>query len=436
MPLKSRIKAIADYATRSVFSYITRGRRWGYGDAENKTNSAQARLRLTFVQFGDYRETFERFRNGGAETYYAQRYTVDYVESLAELKNIEAVCVINLSNEAPMAELSPGLWCGAVQLYPPGGSPATSSLLDMVAATRPTHLIVSSPFAPLIRFGVLQNYQVLPIFADSFSGSGLKQRVYNARLAWVLSDPRIPVIGNHNLAASLDLIRIGVDPEKVVPYDWPALISPHAFSSKLAPAASQTFRFLYVGMLNVQKGVGDLIQAIAELRKENANVALSLIGVGDEEEFKTLSIKLNVCDRVKFLGKCTHAQVQAAMREHDAIVVPSRHTYPEGLPMTLYEALCSRTPILASDHPMFALRIRDGFSALVFRAESPANLALRARELMSSPKMYEELSRNAEAAAKNYLCPLKWDRLLTTWLEGDTNAILMNSIASIDAGSY
>lgn len=43
--------------------------------------------RLTIVQFGDYAEAFWRFANGAAEAYYAQRYTVDFVASLATEKS-------------------------------------------------------------------------------------------------------------------------------------------------------------------------------------------------------------------------------------------------------------------------------------------------------------------------------------------------------------
>jgi len=44
------------------------------------------------------------------------------------------------------------------------------------------------------------------------------------------------------------------------------------------------------------------------------------------------------------------------MRSADAIVIPSRHEYPEGLPLTIYEALAARTPIVASDHQCFSAR--------------------------------------------------------------------------------
>jgi glycosyltransferase involved in cell wall biosynthesis len=84
--------------------------------------------------------------------------------------------------------------------------------------------------------------------------------------------------------------------------------------------------------------------------------------------------------------------------------------------MTLYEALCTRTPLLTSDHPMFVLKIRDGYNALVFPERNPAGLANRIEELWRSPELYSRLSANALAAADAYLCPLKFDALISGFL--------------------
>ena len=52
-------------------------------------------LRVTLVQFGDFAEAFWRFANGGAETYYAQKYTFDFIASLAARIDIEAITLVS-----------------------------------------------------------------------------------------------------------------------------------------------------------------------------------------------------------------------------------------------------------------------------------------------------------------------------------------------------
>jgi glycosyltransferase involved in cell wall biosynthesis len=255
------------------------------------------------------------------------------------------------------------------------------------------------------------------MFADSFRASGLKASVQYQLLALLLNDRSIELVANHNLAASLDLKRIGVDPSKIVPFDWPALISPRSYEPKTAPPGTRPFRLIYVGALIETKGVGDAIKAVSKLHKRGRQVELTIIGRGEPERFKKLAIAEQVEQHVLFLGSRSHAEVLAAMRDHDAVLVPSHWAYPEGLPMTLYEALCTRTPLLASDHPMFAVKIHDRFNALVFPEREPAAFADCIDELASSPELYAKLSHAAEEAAEDYLCPLKYDRLISDFLD-------------------
>lgn len=93
--------------------------------------------------------------------------------------------------------------------------------------------------------------------------------------------------------------------------------------------------------------------------------------------------------------------------------------------MTIYEALCTRSPLLASDHPMFALKIRDRRNALVFPERNPMALAQRIDELASSPQLYAELSNAGAEAEQGYLCPLKYDRLISDFLDPARRAGLL-----------
>jgi glycosyltransferase involved in cell wall biosynthesis len=385
--------------------------------------TGRGQARVVFVQYGDYSDAYNRLQQpGGDETYYAQRYTIDFVAQLAESHAVDCITVVTFSRNEPLTELAPRLRTAGVDLYPESGGARHNELIRAVEKLDPTHLIVSAPIVPLMRWGLGQGIPVLPLFADSFRGTGLRNQVRNLRLAYVLNDPRIRYVANHNLAASLELARIGVSANKIVPYDWPAVTSPKEFPAKTAPTGEHPFKLVYVGQVNEQKGVGDLIHAVAELTRSGQQTVLNIIGARYDESLPDLAKQLGVADRVTFLGTRTHPEVRRAMRESDAVVVPSRHEYPEGLPMTLYEGLCARTPLIVSDHPMFKLRIKAYENALVFAAGSPAALAARVRELSSDPDLYQRLSQNAERAAEGYLCPLKWDRLIAAWLDPQSSS--------------
>lgn len=380
--------------------------------------------RMTFVQFGDYAEGYHRVTSGEGANYYAQKYTVEHMGSLAARDDVASVHVLTFATDAAEERLDNGVVASGLQLYVEGHKARHDELIAAVAATDPTHLVVAAPLVPLIRWALGRGVTVLPLFADSFQGSGLRVLLRNRRLAFVLNHPGIEFVANHNLASSLDLARIGVDEAKIVPFDWPAIVTPADWPAKTLPGADRPLRLLYVGMIMETKGIGDAISAVAELRRRGRPTELTVIGSGDQPPFEDLARREGVSDSVHFIGRKPHAEVLEAMHGHDLVLIPSRHEYPEGLPMTIYEALCTRSPVVVSDHPMFALRIRHGVNAMVHRAGDPGSLADRVLEVLDTEGLYQRLSDDAVRVADGYLCPLKWDRLVSAFLDPTERAAL------------
>jgi glycosyltransferase involved in cell wall biosynthesis len=398
------------------------------GRAAVRTAKA-VKTRLTMVQYGDYAEAYHRFAAGGAETYYAQRYTVGHMSQLARSPHIEDVTIIHVDGVRAAERLDNGITSIGMKLYE-GDKPARfDELVALVAARQPTHLVVASPIIPLLKWGLDRKLRVLPLLADSFRQSGTKAFLKAQLLALTLGAPAIELVANHSIAAALDLVRIGVPADKVAPFDWPAVISPHAKPAKQAPSPTRRWRILYVGMLMETKGVGDVIRAVRLLRDRDIACSLTLIGGGETDRFRRLTEELNLADNVEFAGRRPHDVVMQEMHDHDVLVVPSRHEYPEGLPMTLYEGLCSRTPLVVSDHPMFALRMRDGVNCVVFPERDAAALAAAIVRLRDDRQLYEQLSRDAEKHAEEYLCPLKWDRLITAFVDDELHTLRAFTLA-------
>jgi glycosyltransferase involved in cell wall biosynthesis len=111
--------------------------------------------------------------------------------------------------------------------------------------------------------------------------------------------------------------------------------------------------------------------------------------------------------------------VPVTMRAADAVIIPSRHEYPEGLPLTIYEALAARTPIIASDHPMFRGALAHEETALVFPAGDVGALADAIRRLTTDAALYALLSENSERAWEALQLPVAWGELIERWLADD-----------------
>jgi len=158
--------------------------------------------------------------------------------------------------------------------------------------------------------------------------------------------------------------------------------------------------------------------------------------VGDEGRFRAQADALEIQGHVSFWGRLSHTEVLEQMHRHDVVLVPSRHEYPEGLPATLYEALCCRTPLVISDHPMFRLRLRPERDALTFTAGRPGELAAQLERLATDAHCYARLSRASAAAAERYLCPLQWHELIERWLRDTPEDAASLASYSLASGRY
>jgi glycosyltransferase involved in cell wall biosynthesis len=372
-------------------------------------------MRVTIVQHaGDYREAYRRIESTGQETYYAQRYSIDSVAALVSQGH--SVTFITALTERPFDEVLENgvraVGAGFTQNF------AESLLTNLVAEHKPERLIINTPRLHLLRWATAQSIRTLTVLADSFAPKGLRDRIRNARLSGLLKKKSFEWVCNHGLKSCLSLRSIGINPDKIIPWDWPPMITPSPQAKQLQTESQ--LGVLYAGMIDEKKGIGDTVRALSILKKNGVKIRLRAVGGGDIDRFVDLAKTLGVEDRVEFLGLVPHASVLKEMQSADVVVVPSRHEYPEGFPMTIYETLCSRTPLVASDHPMFRANLQHDTNAWIFPAGDADALARGIQTLVSDAGRYERLSAASAEAWSRLQLPVKWGELLSRWLkDGD-----------------
>jgi glycosyltransferase involved in cell wall biosynthesis len=297
----------------------------------------------------------------------------------------------------------------------------------------PTHLLVHGPMPALIRWALRQPMALGVVMADSFANPFYRWWRFRS-LPRLLRHPRVTLIANHGLNAARAVVDIGVPADRVLAWDYPHVRTPDLFPPKPAPGPAPR-QLLYVGSISAKKGVGDLLRAMA-LLKGRQDVRLTVAGGGQVDRFARLADKLGLSDAVRFLGLVPNGEIPALMHAADAVVVPSRHSFPEGLPLTLYEALASRTPVIASDHPMFAGHLDDGESAILFPAGRPRALADAIDRLFSDASVYARVSQGAPAAWARMQNPVKWGDMIDHWVgdgPADRDWLAAHSVASLAA---
>ncbi|WP_421655043.1 glycosyltransferase [Leptothermofonsia sp. ETS-13] len=377
-----------------------------------KTRSS-TRRRVLFVQYaGDYREAVNHLNQGGNETYYAQRYSVNTMAEISQ--QVEEMTVLVCHTDEPYNEVLEN------RVRAIGSGFATNvpvkELIKLVEQQKPTHLIINTPILELVQWAIRNKVKTLALLADSFQATGVRSTLKNYFLGRLLNHPQIDWVANHGTNACRSLRAIGVNPNKIIPWDWPHVITPDNFTPKQLRTHHGTFKLLYVGSIIDLKGVGDVLEAVPILNAKNISTYVQLAGKGDIARYIEQAKKLGIEQQIEFLGFIPNNNIVQLMRAADLVMIPSHHSYPEGLPMIIYEALCSHTPIVASDHPMFRRKLIDGQSALIFRAGNASALAERIVTLLSNPDLYQRLSANSKATWEQLQVPVKFADLLNRWI--------------------
>ncbi|MEG4028758.1 MULTISPECIES: glycosyltransferase family 4 protein [unclassified Microcoleus] len=372
-------------------------------------------MRLVIVQYaGDYAEAFERLAKGGSETYYAQKYSVDAVTEMAKrAESVTVICCMTPEfNDRVLENGVRAIGCGFNYKID------SKKLIDLIAKQNPTHLVLRTTFPDLFNWAIKNEIKTLAVFAESIATKTWRNKYRNYFLSQLLNNNQIEWVGTYGITSSLLFKEIGVKADKIIPWDFLLETNPGSLSPKTIPADIKKIKLFYAGSLVQSKGVGDILRAVAKLReRNNISVHLKMAGKGEEEFFAQRVEELQIKDCVDFLGIVPTHSLEPLMRESDLVLVTSRHDYPEGFPLTIQHALRTRTPIVASDHPMFKTHLKHGINSMIFEAGNSLALAECIEKVISDSALYHNLSVASHSTWQELRLPVKWADLIDRWLD-------------------
>ncbi len=146
---------------------------------------------------------------------------------------------------------------------------------------------------------------------------------------------------------------------------------------------------VYVGILEVPRGIADLLEAVALLRSAPQAVRAVVIGTGrDAAVFHARAAELGLTSaEVTFHGHlASHEDVRRLVRSADIGVLPHRvsEAWNTTIPNKLFDYMAAELPVITSDAAPFARIVRETGAGVVFRSRDPASLADAVRA-MSDP---------------------------------------------------
>ena len=152
---------------------------------------------------------------------------------------------------------------------------------------------------------------------------------------------------------------------------------------------------VFVGRLVAEKGVGDLLEAVALARRERPGLRLLLAGAGPEaERFAARAAQPDLAGAVDLLGWVAPARIPAVMAAGDVVAVPTRGApdgWVEAQGLTAAEALAVRRPVVAARVGGLPETVRHEETGLLVEPKDPRALAAALLRLVDDPALAARL---------------------------------------------
>ena len=189
-----------------------------------------------------------------------------------------------------------------------------------------------------------------------------------------------------NSAWSRDaLLSEGVPAEKikVVPVAYETIDKESSFQRQYPTAftSARPLRVLFLGQVNLRKGVGQLFDAIQLLSREDVEFWF----VGPVQV--SIPWRLKDHPRIKWLGAAPRSKVETYYKQADVFILP---TLSDGFGLTQLEAQAWKLPVIASRH--CGEVVRDGVNGVILEEVSGQAIAEVLHGFLRSPERLKAVS--------------------------------------------
>lgn len=158
------------------------------------------------------------------------------------------------------------------------------------------------------------------------------------------------------------------------------------------PFHEQPARILFLGRASRQKGVFELLAAVAALQAQFPQIMLVIAGDGDLAEVRRAAERLNVNSKVLILGWIGAQERNEQLQLASIFALPS---HDEGLPMAMLEAMAASKAVVATTVGGIPEAVSDHDNALLVPPNDVAALITALRILLEDANLRSRLGRRA-----------------------------------------
>ncbi len=161
---------------------------------------------------------------------------------------------------------------------------------------------------------------------------------------------------------------------------------------------------IFVGRVVEEKGVADLIRAVALLAPDLPDVSAAIVGEGpDRPAMEHLAQDLGVAERVTFTGWVEPSDVPAYLAAADIFVGPSRTAsdgWVEAQGLTFLEAMLAGIPVIATRIGGIVDSVRHEETGLLVEEAAPEEIAEAVKRIAWDSELAAHLRRNGESLVR------------------------------------
>lgn len=147
----------------------------------------------------------------------------------------------------------------------------------------------------------------------------------------------------------------------------------------------------FIGSFYAYEGLDLLLTALPHILSHMPDVRVLLVGGGPQEEsLKKQSLQLGISKKIIFTGRVPHSDVNRYYDLVDVLVYPRHSMRLTELvtPLKPLEAMAQGRLLVASNVGGHKELIRDGETGILFKAESPQDLANKVLDLLNTPERW------------------------------------------------
>lgn len=184
-----------------------------------------------------------------------------------------------------------------------------------------------------------------------------------------------------------------------------------------APYASRPLNFTYVGSITLNRGICEIVDAIAILGR---GTELHLAGRFSPESLLAETKARPGWCQTKFHGWQSRHQISQIMASARAglLVLHPRQSYLHSYPIKLFEYMATGLPVIASDFPLWRQIIEDAGCGLLVDPRDPHAVARAMSWILDNPAAAEDMGRKGrEAVFAIYNWESEAQKLLASYRE-------------------